>query len=448
MIRLTEWEVHTEHGLSLTDEDRSIFNALEEVHDQRIELDELLHGLRVRTRSWVGVVRLETVEFRVVPKLAGDRVALARMIEFACGLDGLRRLPRTTSVDVDGESLLELVALLFVEETRRLLRRGVVKHYVPREEDLGVVRGRILADRQVLERFGQLDRILCHYDELESDVDENRLLLAGLRAVSRGLGSGALRRSLERLRSVLEPECDLSSFDLRRVRRELIYDRLNAHYEAAHRLAWLLLDGMGIEDLVARGRTRSICFLLDMNALFERFVEQVFRRTLEPCGFAVESQHSLKSVLWDVRRSASFGSIRPDLVVTARCAERPLAVDAKYKEYDERGLSPSDLYQLLLYASATSSGSSDTEQSVPTALLVYPTTVEDDRDVVLEARRQDGRATARVRSLAISIPDVISELDDGIAGPECNRIAQYVTAYLASAGLAGIRVRTRSQGTS
>ena len=44
----------------------------------------------ITARSWVGVVRFERFEVRVVPKLAGNNIGLVEMIEFATGLDSLR----------------------------------------------------------------------------------------------------------------------------------------------------------------------------------------------------------------------------------------------------------------------------------------------------------------------------------------------------------------------
>jgi 5-methylcytosine-specific restriction enzyme subunit McrC len=265
---LREWETRTFQGITLSDTDRALVARLGEGGEGRLQIDELRDGLRVRARSWVGVVRLETVEIRIVPKLAGDQVGLVRLLEFTSGLEGLWRFDTEAAVEVAGDSLLDLVALLFAEATEGVVRRGLMAGYIEREEDLGVVRGRILADRQILERFGRLDRIICRFDELEHDVDENRLLLAALRVAARRVQTPSVHRRLGRLRAVLEPVCDPSGLDLRALRREITYNRLNAHYERAHALAWLVLDALGIDDLLALGSTRSFAFLLDMNLLF------------------------------------------------------------------------------------------------------------------------------------------------------------------------------------
>ena len=77
------------------------------------------------------------------------------------------------------------LALLLAEECRRVVRAGLLADYIEREEDLPILRGRLLLDRQVLRRFGRLDRLECRHDEHERDILENRILAAALRACGR-----------------------------------------------------------------------------------------------------------------------------------------------------------------------------------------------------------------------------------------------------------------------
>ena len=73
---LTEWTSEVYHGVALTSEDRAVVEKLSALADDRLQIEELRQGLRVRTRSWVGVVRLPTIEIRIVPKVTGDLIGL------------------------------------------------------------------------------------------------------------------------------------------------------------------------------------------------------------------------------------------------------------------------------------------------------------------------------------------------------------------------------------
>ena len=427
---LPEWTSQVYQDVALTAEDRAVVEKLSGSADDRLQIEELRQGLRVRTRSWVGVVRLPTVEIRVVPKVTGDLLGLVRLIEYASGLDALTRLRDGATLEASGDSLLELFALLFVEASERVLRRGLLSGYVEREDDLPMARGRILGDRQVLERFGQLDRIICRFDELEHDIVENRLLTATLQVASPRVTSAGLQRRIARLRSVLEPICDTDRLDLANARTTLTYDRLNAHYEAAHRLGWLLLDALGIDDLFAPGATRSFSFLLNMNQLFERFVTRVVEQVLPAARYRVTSQILFKSVVWNVSSQRPYTNIIPDVVVERRGAsDCRVAIDAKYKLYDERGFDPSDIYQTFLYAFAIGSTAS---HAVPTSLLLYPATAEQPGSTWLRIRRvAAGGAGAEIVGLGLPLARLLKELTAGAGEmPLCDGLATVIEQSL------------------
>ena len=422
---LTEWNSEVYHDVALTPEDRAVVEKLSALADDRLQIEELRQGLRVRTRSWVGVVRLPTVEIRVVPKVTGDVLGLVRLIEYASGLDALTRLRDGVTLEASGDSLLELFALLFVEASERVLRRGLLSGYVEREDDLPMVRGRILGDRQVLERFGQLDRIICRFDELEHDVVENQLLSAALQVASPRVTSVGLQRRISRLRGVLEPICDTDQLDLAGARTTLTYNRLNAHYETAHQLGWLLLDALGIDDLFAAGETRSFSFLLNMNQLFERFVTRVVEKILPVSRYRVTSQIPYKSVVWNVSSQRPYTNIIPDVVVEGRGESGcRVAIDAKYKLYDERGFDPGDIYQTFLYAFALGATPSN---GVPTSLLLYPATAEEPRSTRLRIRRLSGGAGAEIVGIGLPIESLLKELTAGTGEmPLCDRLATVI----------------------
>lgn len=427
---MREWETRTFDGIRLSASDHSLLERLGKRGEGRLQVDELRDGIRVSTRSWVGVVRLETVEVRIVPKLAGDQLGLARLLEFTSGLEGARWSAPQTAVEVTGESLLDLVALLLAEATDEVVRRGLLADYVEREEELGVVRGRIRADRQVLERFGQLDRIICRFDEFEHDVDENRLLVAALRAAARRVRTPRIHRRLGRLRAVLEPVCDPSGLDLPLLRREMTYNRLNAHYKRAHALAWLVLDALGIDDLFTGGSTRSFTFLLDMNRLFERFVERLVEAAIDRRRYRVDSQVIHSSIIWNAATQRPYSRVIPDLVVWQReIARRRMAIDAKYKLYDGRQLDQSDIYQTFLYAYALGSPSVGVS---PTALLLYPASSSEINVIQLRVRTLDLAQGARIVGIGIPIPAALRELERRETGPVRKTLCGAIYEALAS----------------
>ena len=180
VYEVPEWKTQVIAAASLSEGDRRLANELAQGEGGRLAVEELRSGVRVIAKSWVGVVRFESFEVRVVPKLAGGNFGMVKMIEFATGLDALRRNSGARKLDIQGANLFDLIALLLAEHCEYLLRGGLLADYVETEDELAAVRGRILADKQMLKKFGRIDRLICRFDEQEQDVLENQILAAAL----------------------------------------------------------------------------------------------------------------------------------------------------------------------------------------------------------------------------------------------------------------------------
>jgi 5-methylcytosine-specific restriction enzyme subunit McrC len=423
-LRLREWESQ-ERGIVLSERDRDLARHLRA--DQRLVVDELRTGVRFSATSWVGLVRFDALEVRVIPKLAGGNVGLVRMIEVATGLRALHRLPAVRPLLTDDSGLLDLIAILFAEATDAVLRGGLFRDYLEREEELPVLRGRILVREQVLRRFGRIDRLACRFDDLESDILENRLIAAALRTCRSRIDDAGVRRRVAALHTVFEQVCEPDPLDFDEAWSALHYHRLNEHYRDAHALARLLLEGLGTRDLLSPGHARSFVFMIDMNQLFERFVLRVVERALEGTDWQVHYQARTPPVIWDVNLKRVYTHVVPDLTVAADGhPPRLLPVDAKYKLYDDRPLDPTDLYQAFLYAYAYHLSDS----TAPIAALVYPSEMNVARGIHLRIRSETGPTGAEVFVMGLPVQALLDELTAGGSGPLLRDLAAGLKATL------------------
>ena len=410
VVELTEWEQRTIPELILEPEDQRL--AADLSVQRRVLIEERREGLYVHARSWVGVVHLRGLELRVLPKAAGGNEGLVRMIELTSGLEALNRVPRARLIKAEGVNLLDLIALLLVEAAEVVVRQGLLRDYVERDDLLPVAHGRLLLDRQVLERFGQVDRLYCRFDEHEQDITENRLLGLALASAGIVVRDPEVKRRARRMSSLFREICDPDALDLDAA-RDLAYDRMNAYYQGAHELAWLILGGLGVEDVLATGGTNSFAFLLNMNLLFERFVWVLFSKVLHGTDVNVAYQKRNRLTIWDPETNRSYQTIIPDLLLDQRREgdHSRVPVDAKYKLYDEHSISPEDVYQAFVYSYAFS------EEGTPArAAIAYPASA-DPRSRRLVIRRYKGVHAAEITLLGIPIVDALAELKSGSSGP-------------------------------
>jgi hypothetical protein len=124
---LAEWSVWTALSGSLTPEDLRLVDALDAGGDAdaRLDVRERRGQVEVRSRSWVGRLRLAGTDIVIRPKLAGLEPGLIRMLEEVGGLQRLSRLPvhRTLSIGKSG-GLFDLLVVLLAEEAAPPDSRG------------------------------------------------------------------------------------------------------------------------------------------------------------------------------------------------------------------------------------------------------------------------------------------------------------------------------------
>ena len=307
----------------------------------------------LRPSSYVGAVNIGDVAVIVRPKVRVDRV----MFLMTYALDP--RHWRNEAIDLAPDAdVLEAVALAFSRRTQRAIHRGLLRGYRREEDALSTVRGQIRFADQIGRRYGLPIPIEVAYDEYTEDIEHNRLLKTALHRLSHAqIRSMAVRQELRRLRSAFDM-VQLGSYApgaLPAIR----YTRLDEHYRPAVEVARLIIDNSSLE--LFGGRVSGASFLIDMNAVFERFLYVALGEALGIGSDRWQHQARLK-----LDEGGSI-NMEPDLSWWALAANgsEPRARfvgDAKYKKLDAPGFRHADIYQMLAYCTAA---------DLPTGLLIY-----------------------------------------------------------------------------
>jgi 5-methylcytosine-specific restriction enzyme subunit McrC len=296
-----------------------------------------------------GVVDVGGVIIEVRPKLP-----VARLL-FLLGY----ALDRHTWRDMSGwfhedPSIVEAIGGALARQAAAALARGPLRGYIDCEGALNTVRGRIRFDRQVARWYGQAPPIEVSFTEFTDDILEHRLIKAAVGTLLRW--PLRQRRTWELLRHVDNALAPVTPVSFQRSAVPFVrYTRLNQHYRPAVELARLVLRLASFETF--SGRIQASGLLVNMNDVFQDFVEVAFREALAADRIIVRGQ--------DTRYTLDTGRevrLRPDLVF--EYLGRPVIVgDAKYKRLEIDGLPNADVYQALAYAIAL---------RLPMAVLVYP----------------------------------------------------------------------------
>ncbi|HXH04434.1 MAG TPA: hypothetical protein VNN09_14110 [Candidatus Competibacteraceae bacterium] len=345
--RLTPQDCPVLRGRSLEAADRALLARLAARSSLRVE--ELRHGLRIEVGPHVGTVTLSALRLDILPKLS-----LRHWLAMAGRVFALPQwlwADAMSSLAPGDEGLADLLGLALLRALRALERTGLRQDYREREAALAAPRGRLRFDR--LERFGRR-RLYCRYAEPDPATLVNRVLAGGVTQVCRLLLDAGLEQALRRLAARLFTGLDPLPADthwLRQARRELL---MRPGRDAAYRDALTLLALLAQGEYPAQpGEGPALGgFLLDMNALFEWFLDEHLRRHAPP-GLQIASQETRADAFAYLDNPLRWHRprIRPDLVF--RRAGCPIAVgDAKYRDYRRQPPGSGELFQLTAYGLA------------------------------------------------------------------------------------------------
>lgn len=298
-----------------------------------------------RSKGWVGLWSLG--KFGVLsirPKIPIMNVF--RMWARAGGIQWPGGLVDSTSDEELSNRLYEML----VQRIQNRLHQGLYRTYVPRQERLGHLPGRLDLDRMIRAPW-RVD-LPCRFQEQTADLRENQILTWTLHLLARcGVGMKDARLQGQKALREMERHTTLKPITAQDC-QGLAYHRLNEDYAEIHILCRFFLEYLSPGHVI--GDHPMLAFQVDMAQLFERFVAAWLKAHL-PGHLRLEVQWSIPF--------APGESFRADIVIHEAATGKCLAVlDTKYKGTEVP--SPADIHQVRSYAEAL---------NCSRAILVYPT---------------------------------------------------------------------------
>ena len=265
--------------------------------------------------------------------------------------------------------LSPLIIVHFLSVIQELLQRGLKRGYVPREENLKKVKGRLaisLNERCNIQRK-RLDKFYCRYQEYSEDIPENRILKKALRFAQQVLytlesaGLRPLQEAISRcLSSFARVGDEIEVWELKQFKTQKLYQEYPVAIQLAQTI--LRLYDYSLTKVTAREELCPV-FWLDMPLLYEHYVLGLLR---EAYGDRIEYQ-----------KEGATG--RPDFV----CYQPLLVMDTKYMPDLAGGKLDKDIVrQLAGYARDRRLFSEAPTVPIPCptapipCLVIYPTTEE------------------------------------------------------------------------
>jgi 5-methylcytosine-specific restriction enzyme subunit McrC len=330
------------------------------------EVFKFVNSGTLAAQQYVGVCQVGDLTVEVLPKIDVEvehvRQNLVAMIAATADLaikDGDMAL-----VGSQTHCILEILIKLFSDKLFEQLRRGLLRRYETREENLPVLRGRLDSMQQLRANIGNPERLYCRYQEYLEDMPLNQIFKAALRRLLLVTKQISNQRKLAELLLMLDAVSDVPIAQL--PWQMVHFDRTNDRYRPSYRLAEMFLRNMPPD--VTGGRFEGFSLFFDMNVLFEEYIGKTVQRAMRGSDVVVSLQGKGRNQRYVAEDSQGKGAfaMKPDIVGVAEGRYRWI-LDTKWKMLSQaewrEGVAQADLYQMYVYASC---------YDCPQVLLLYP----------------------------------------------------------------------------
>lgn len=312
-------------------------------------------GEVVSIKNYVGLIQISHgFQIQVLPKISfgegedeGNRETKKVFLKMLRSMkDFPGKVFHDASLKVDRMNLYELFINMYLQEVRRLVKRGIKSAYVLQEDNLKYYKGKLLVGQQIRANVGHKERFYVAFDEFHPNRPENRLIKATLQKLQKLTASAENSKEIRQLLTAFEMV--ESSTNYQKDFSKVVIDRNTKDYEML--MQWSKVFLMNQSFTTFSGSTVSRALLFPMESVFESYVAQQMKKVMIPAGWSVSSQDKGHYLFTEPRRQFA---LRPDLVLERD--GRKIIMDTKWKrlidnEKANYGISQSDMYQMFAYS--------------------------------------------------------------------------------------------------
>lgn len=308
----------------------------------------------ISLKNYVGIIQLPSgLKIEILPKIdfgndldnikETKRIFL-KMLRSMQDFDG--KVFTDANLDIDHMNMYEIFINMYLQETRRLVKKGLKSDYIRQEDNLKYYRGKLLVNEHIKLNLVHKEKFYVGYDEFCVNRAENRLIKSTLIKLQKLTQSNENSKEIYRLLTyfeMVEP-----SNNLYKDFSSIVADRNMKDYGLL--MQWSRVFLMNQSFTTFSGSQYSKAILFPMESVYESYVARMMNKVMTPLGWDVHMQHKGK-YLFDLPQKKF--AICPDLVLNRH--NRCVILDTKWKALTDKpslnyGISQGDMYQMYAYS--------------------------------------------------------------------------------------------------
>lgn len=249
------------------------------------------------------------------------------------------------------DNIHDLFAAILEKGVSRQLKQGLYREYVPVQEKLSVMRGKLNMGDTIRLQVQRKQKLACEFDEFSEDNLYNQILKVTMHRFIRADDVAPERKQALKKLIVFFGNVRLIQTDHIAWNR-LIYQRNNRNYELLLNICYLVLNGM--LQTTEEGSYKLISFSDEhMERLYEKFILEYYKQ------HHPELNPKSAQLKWNLTEEPDqtmiqfLPKIQTDIMLQK--GDKTLIIDAKYysklmiQSYTKETLRSAHLYQIFAY---------------------------------------------------------------------------------------------------
>lgn len=314
-------------------------------------------GETVTFKNYVGLIQMKNnYQIQVLPKIefaSGEKDDTKQV--FMKMLRSMKDFPSkvftNANLKMDRMNLYEIFINMYLQEARQLVKHGIKSSYVNQEDNLTVLKGKLLVNEHIKHNTAHKERFYVGFDEYQVNRPENKLVKSTLLKLQKLTNSAENAKEIRQLLTsfeLVEPSMNYDKdFSL------VVFDRNTKDYEMLMKWSKVFLKNKSFTTFSGTESARALLF--PMEKVFEAYVARNMKKSFSHVGWEVSVQdksHYLFNML-NGENHKRF-ALRPDIVVT-RDDGSLVILDTKWKSLannknENYGISQGDMYQMYAYS--------------------------------------------------------------------------------------------------
>jgi 5-methylcytosine-specific restriction enzyme subunit McrC len=280
----------------------------------------------------------------------------------------------------------ELCAAILCKGISSQLKRGLEKEYIPKDEELSVLRGKIDIAQSVKTKSVLRKKLVCNYDEFTENSYMNRIIKSTVLILLKGDISKSLKKELRKLMVFFS---EVEAIELSSINWNIRYNRNNMTYRMLIGICYLVIKGLLQNKVDEKIKLMDFFDEQRMCRLYEKFILEYYKKEFP------QIKVSASQIPWQLDDGISdmLPIMQSDIML--EYGDKVLIIDAKYynhntqMRYDKYTLLSGNLYQIFTYVKNKEAQLSGKPHEV-SGMLLYAKTdeiIQPDNDYMMSGNK-------------------------------------------------------------